>query len=132
MALLPPLPKSSDEQVEWFHALAEDAATGTLDATSVELTGHLVEFIALHIPGHELPPAMTTAEMASAVGLLRDNERSWNRALTNAIIQANERAEAGFSQAAARDLRGFAAQCPWKLFSQVATNQAQCFDSQRS
>jgi hypothetical protein len=132
MALLPPLPNSHDEQIEWFHALAEGAATGTLDANSVKLTGDLTDFIALHVPGHELPPAMTNAELASTVSLLRDNERSWNRALTNAIIHASERADAGFSPEAAEDLRDFAAQCPWKLLSQVATKQAQCLDSQRS
>jgi hypothetical protein len=119
-----PLPKTRDEQVEWFHNLTRTVGNGTPNAATAELVAQLADFVAQHLPGHTLPPAPTEAEFVESVHTLRESERSWNQALMNAIIEANDRAKLGSPQEAAKDLRAFASQCPWALFAEVATRQA--------
>ena len=121
------IPQNRSDQVEWFHAIAAAIDAGTLGVSPVTLTYELANFIAVHLPGHRLPPSATEAEFVEAVRTLRESEKIWNQHLMQALVDANESAKAGSPQTATKILETFADSCPWALFSKVAKGQASQF-----
>jgi hypothetical protein len=129
MPTLTQLPKDRSDQFEWFHALAKTIEAGTLSVSAVALTREVAEFVAQHLPGYAFPLTSTDVEFIEAVRTLRENEKAWNRRLMQTLIEADDQAKAGSTQIAAESLRNFAANCPWALFAEVATNQARHFQA---
>ena len=124
MRRIPPLPQDTDAQVEWFHDLAETAASGACDAIDIVVRTSLETFMEAHLPGHGLPEALDSAALIDAIRKLRANETSWNRVLMSAMIDADDQFRAGGAEKACKTLTDFAATCPWTLFAQAARDQS--------
>jgi hypothetical protein len=123
MGTLSSLPSDSDAQIGWFHDLAEEVSAGRseLDAGTQEC---LAQFVKTHLPGHPFSGAESEAELAGIVRDLRANELAWNRALQAAILRADDAFRGGNGVSARQELERFSRECPWRVFSEVALDQA--------
>ena len=124
MRPIPILPSDIDDQVGWFHDLAAGLPSGGDRVFDSQVRASLNTFIGTHLPDHAWPDGMDDNELADAIGQLRENESSWNRALQSAIIVADGRFREGSPVRAQKALTDFAATCPWKLFAQIALDQS--------
>jgi hypothetical protein len=84
-------------------------------------------FIECQLPGQYSPSGLSHDDLFQAVSDLRGNEQGWNRALQAALIEADDLHKAGSGTQAADSLLKFSTQCPWRLFKQVAEDQATCY-----
>ena len=111
-------------QIEWFHQFAalppDQLALQASEANRLAFA-HLVKVC---LPDHNAPEGQSPEEFASTVLALRENERQWNRALSSALIQADELHKSYGWQPAIAKLEAFAESCPWQLFREVARDQA--------
>jgi hypothetical protein len=112
------------EQVEWFHQFAGQTLSELADQASEINRKAIARLVETCLPGYNAPAGQSPEEFASTVQELRANERQWNQALCAALIQADDLLKSEGSQAAAARLKAFASSCPWKLFREVANNQA--------
>jgi len=111
-------------QTNWFHQFAEqpvDELTMQANETNRAL---LANYVATSLPDHTPPLSLLPEEFARTVRELRENESQWNRALMSALLKADDLFKARESQSAMSTLESFAESCPWKLFQEVARDQA--------
>ena len=113
-----------DEQVEWFHQFSGQSLSDLASQASEANRKAFACFVATSLPGHSAPEGQSPEEFAATVQELRTNERQWNQALCAALIQADDLRTSEDWQAAASKLEAFAESCPWKLFREVANDQA--------
>lgn len=110
--------------MEWFHQFADQSLDEIADQASGENRSRFLSYVTTFLPGHQPPERLPADAFAKAVLELRTNERGWNRALMSALIHADDLYRAGDFQGAASSLEEFSGACPWKLYQQVARNQA--------
>ncbi len=112
------------QQVEWFHQFAKQSAA-QLEAQATEENRTLFRQYAIaSLPDQDLPEGQSPEEFARNVLELRENESRWNHALMSALIRADDLYKDQGWQSAVATLQSFAKSCPWKLFEEVAINQA--------
>lgn len=111
-------------QTEWFHEFAKQSIDQiALQATEANrnLFSH---YAATSLAKHKPPDGLAAEEFAHIVHELRENERRWNRALMSALIESQDLYRSQNQESAVSVLELFAASCPWRLFQQVALDQA--------
>ena len=112
------------QQVEWFHQFAKHPVDQlALQATEQNRT-LFIQYISASLPNHIPPADQAPEEFARTVVELRENERQWNQALMSALIRADDQYKAQEWKSAVTTLKSFAESCPWKLFEEVARDQA--------
>jgi len=111
-------------QIEWFHQFAALPPDQLALQASEANRSAFANLVRACLPDHGAPEGQSPAEFASTVHAIRENERQWNRALSSALIQADGLHKSQGSQSAISILEAFAESCPWKLFREVARNQA--------
>ena len=116
-------------QIEWFHQLAALPPDQLALQASEANRSAFANLVGVCLPDHSAPEGQSPEEFASTVLALRENERQWNRALSSALIQADELHKSQGWQHAVTTLEAFAASCPWKLFREVAGDQAGSYGS---
>jgi hypothetical protein len=118
------------EQVEWFHQFSGQSLSDLASQASEVNRRAFARLVATCLPGHSAPQGQSPEEFAATVQQLRANERQWNQALCAALIQADDLLKSKGWQAAASKLEAFAESCPWKLFREVANDQAENYNPQ--
>jgi hypothetical protein len=116
-------------QVEWFHQFAEQPADQLAQQATEENRALFARYVSACLLNHTPPGGQSHEEFALAVIELRENERKWNQALMSSLIKADEQYKVRQLQSAITTLQLFADSCPWKLFSEVARNQARSYKS---
>jgi hypothetical protein len=112
------------QQTAWFHQFAKQSIDQlTLQATK-ENRKLFAQYVSTCLPSHTPPEGRSPQEFASTVIELRENESRWNHALMSALIEADDLYKAQEWQSAVTALQSFAESCPWKLFEEVARDQA--------
>lgn len=123
------LPLSTDDQVQWFHSLAELPDDElSLWASSTNGTD-FISFVQLHLPSVGVPKFAGPQEIVSSVRSLRENERAWNHALMRVLIEADDLYKQQALPEAQALLLNFATECPWRLFKEVAENQVSHYEA---
>lgn len=112
------------QQVEWFHEFAKQSVGQLVLQATEENRRLFVQYVYTCLPNHAPPEGQSSEEFARTVVELRENERQWNQALMSALIKADDQYKARDRQSAVTTLESFAQSCPWKLFEEVAINQA--------
>jgi hypothetical protein len=65
----------------------------------------------------------SASDFARYVLDLRENERAWSRQLGSVILAAQSWLDSGDTVAAERVFQEFEANCPWKMFVEIARTQ---------
>lgn len=112
------------QQVEWFHEFAKQSVEQLVLQATEENRRLFVQYVCTCLPNHASPEGQSSEEFARTIVELRENERQWNQALMSALIKADDLYKAQEWQSAVTTLKSFAQSCPWKLFEEVAINQA--------
>jgi hypothetical protein len=112
------------QQVEWFHQLSRQPVDQLALQATEENRALFVRYVSTSLPNHAPPECQSPEEFARTVVALRDNERQWSRALMSALMMADDQYKAQGWQSAVAALQSFAESCPWKLFEEVARDQA--------
>ncbi len=112
------------QQVEWFHQFSKQPVDQLALQATEENRALFVRYVSTSLPNHTPPECQSPEEFARTVVALRENERQWNRALMSALIRADDQWKAKKWESAAATLQSFAESCPWKLFEEVARDQA--------
>ena len=118
------------QQVEWFHQFAKQSVDQLALQATEENRALFVQYASTCLPKHTPPAGQSSEEFARTVVELRENERQWNQALMSALIQADDLYKAQKWQSAVTTLQSFAESCPWKLFEEVARDQARNYKPQ--
>jgi len=116
-------------QIEWFHQFAALPPDQLALQASEANRSAFANLVKVCLPDHNPPDSQSPEEFASTVLALRENERQWNRALSSALIHADDLRKSQGWQAAVSALEAFAESCPWKLFAEVARDQASNYSS---
>ena len=116
-------------QIEWFHQLAALPPDQLALQASEANQSAFANLVKVCLPDHSAPVGQSAETFASTVLALRENERQWNRALSSALIQADDLHKSQGWQGAVTTLEAFAKSCPWKLFREVARDQANNYSS---
>lgn len=112
------------QQVEWFHQFSKQPVDQLALQATEENRALFVQYVSTCLPNHTPPEGQSPEEFARDVVDLRENERQWNRALMSALILADDQYKAKKWQSAVATLQSFAESCPWRLFEEVARDQA--------
>jgi hypothetical protein len=112
------------KQIEWFHQFAAQSLSELASQASDVNCEAFAQLVKTCLPGHSPPEGHSPKEFAATVQELRVNEHQWNQALCSALVQADDLLKSEGWQAAASKLEAFADSCPWKLFREVAIDQA--------
>lgn len=112
------------QQVEWFHQFSKQPVDQLALQATEENRALFVRYASTSLPNHTPPECQSPEEFARTVVDLRENERQWNCVLMSALIQADDQYKAQGWQSAMATLHSFAQSCPWKLFEEVAMDQA--------
>ena len=123
---------SPHNEIEWFHDLAKLPVEELVQQATDINRRRFKKFVTANLPDHVPPDNQPPAEFATTVLELRANQRGWNRALGEALINAEDQRSEGNLQAAISVLRSFATSCPWKSFGNFARVQADNLERDRS
>lgn len=117
-----------DARIDWFHEFADLSQEQLMIEATAQNRAALSSLVEACL--HEKPEFHTLSpqDFAEYVIGLRANERLWNHALCNALIEADDLSQAEGKKAAASALRSFAESCPWSQFRQLALIQAASYD----
>jgi hypothetical protein len=118
------LPESTDEQVQWFHALAALPREQLCRWAEVTNGADFVKYIEQHCPSAGPPSFVGVEELVNSVLNFRANESAWNKALQKVLAEAHDLHAQQALHVSAKLLNEFASECPWCLFREVAVNQA--------
>lgn len=112
------------QHTEWFHEFAKQSLDQLALQATEENRALFSQYVNSSLPKHTPPSDQAPEEFAHAVIELRENERQWNQALMSALVRADDHHRAQDWQSAVAALQSFAESCPWKLFAEVAQDQA--------
>ena len=112
------------EQEEWFHQFAKQSVDQLALQANEENRALFMRYVKTSLPNHTPPEGQPPEEFARTVIELRENESQWNHALMSALIKADDLYKSQEWKSAVSTLKSFANSCPWKLFQEVARDQA--------
>lgn len=116
-----------DNQIAQFHQLADLPREQLVAEATEHNRAALSALVQACLPDTPALDAMSAEHFADFVLELRDNERMWNQALSQALIHAENLLQSKGAVSAASALRSFAESCPWSPFRDVALNQADSY-----